>query len=146
MNILVTASRKWDNLEKMMEALEPFDRENDVLIHGGAKGGDKQAHLAWKLLGFKNEPHVVRPEYDYWFKKIGKAGFKVAPTKRNTLMLDGKLTEEGSVDASMIPDLVLSFYITETPSGGTWDCARKALKRKIEVKEFYDVEGREDES
>jgi hypothetical protein len=123
----------------MREALDPYDRKTTFLIHGGAKGGDAMAHRLWREMGFVTEPHVVRPEYDYWVAKIGKpAGYKVAPTKRNGLMVDGKLTEEGDVDASLIPDLVLAFYITKDCSGGTWDCHQKALKAKILVIHHHD--------
>jgi hypothetical protein len=139
LNILVTASRAFtgDHLGLFVAALNPYDREKDFLIHGGAKGGDKLAHLAWRQLGFVNDPHVVRPEYDYWFTKIGRAGFKVAPTKRNQLMVDGKLTEEGPVDPSLVPETVLAFYLTETPSGGTLDCATRARKAGIEVLDYF---------
>ena len=140
MNILVTGSRRFSNEQMMAEALRGFDRVNDFLIHGGAPGADKLAHLVWRKLGFVNDPDVVRPEYDYWVNKIGAPqGYKVAPTKRNGLMVEGRRTEEGPVIPFLVPDLVLAFYITPTPSGGTWDCHQKALAAGLDVIEYYDL-------
>src|SRR4051812_13627539 len=107
----------------MIDALDSYDRENDFLIHGGAPGADKMAHLVWRELGFVNDPDVVRPEYDYWIMKLGPwLGPKKAPKYRNSLMVEGKRTHEGDVDPSLVPDLVLAFYLMGMDSRGTADC------------------------
>ena len=127
--ILLSGTRQWTDKEYIRWALEGFPRTTQF-IHGGAKGLDTLAHEVATELGFP-EPIIVRPEYDYWFKKIGKAGFKVAPNKRNVLMLEGKKTEEGSVDPSQIPFKVLAFFIGDKESGGTGNCVKEARKRNI---------------
>lgn len=135
MNVLITGSRSWEDVETMRNVLLGFPRDTQF-IHGGAQGADVLSSLILKELGFP-DPHVVRPEYGYWKSKIGpKAGGRVAPLKRNELMLDGKTTEEGPVDASLIPDLVLSFFMNEEETGGTAACVKEARKRGISVQKF----------
>jgi hypothetical protein len=136
MNVLITGSRSWENIEVMKAALEELPRDAQ-LIHGGAKGADVMASLIAEMLGFDKKPHIVRPEYSYWKEKLGpKIGGRVAPLKRNVLMLEGKITEEGPVDPSLIPDLVLAFFMTDEETGGTAACVSEARKRNMPVTKY----------
>ncbi len=130
--VLLTGSRSWTDKEYVRQVLEPYPRQTQF-IHGGAKGLDSLAHSLLLEMGFV-KPHVVRPEYDYWRDKIGRAGFKVAPRKRNNLMLDGKTNEEGSVEPSLVPDLVISFFMNEEETGGTAHCTSEARLKGIPIR------------
>jgi hypothetical protein len=138
--ILVTGSRSWTNEERIREVIQltiqSYEGQEIVIIHGGALGADCIANMVCKDMGI--ETHIVRPEYDYWKAKIGWAGYKVAPLKRNELMLDGKITEEGSVEPSLIPVLVLAFHLNGSSTGGTARCMEAAGKRGIKILEFND--------
>jgi len=131
MPVLLTGTREWTNKELLIEVLDPYSRDT-LFIHGGAKGLDSLANSVCLSLGFV-KPHVVRPEYKYWIAKIGAAGGKIAPMKRNCLMLDGKTSEEGTVHPSLCPNLVLAFFLMKKETGGTAHCVAEARKRQIPI-------------
>jgi hypothetical protein len=136
--VLVTGSRSWTDANKIKSvirlAVEVYKGEEIFIIHGGALGADCLANMACRDLGITT--HIVRPEYDYWKAKIGWAGYKVAPLRRNELMLDGKIIEEGPVEPSLVPVLVLAFNLNGSTTGGTAHCIGEAKKREIPVLEF----------
>lgn len=133
--VLVTGSRDWEDLETLETVLRALPKGTQ-LIHGGALGADVATTLLADAVGLP-KPLVVRPEYDYWKEKIGpRAGGKVAPLKRNELMLDGKQTEEGESDPRLIPSFVIAFFMTDKETGGTARCVKEARKRGIPVVKF----------
>jgi hypothetical protein len=116
MRIMVTGSRRWVDEAAIRMALFPwFFMSDDVtLIHGDAKGADRQAEQAAKTLrDFVNSPPYngmvdlkierFRPAY----KTNDPAWNKVAPLRRNDEMLDTK------------PDVVLAFLLGQPAHGGT---------------------------
>jgi hypothetical protein len=151
-NILITGSRQFTNVEVMRAVLIEVPRDA-LIIHGGADGADVLSSVIMYDLEFQRPPHVVRPDYNYWIDyytnkiavksgqpygpKLGrKLGGLRAPQHRNEWMLDGKVNEEGSSDPSLVPDLVLAFFISEEETGGTTHCVREARKRQIPIVSF----------
>jgi hypothetical protein len=116
MRIMVTGSRRWVDEAAIRMALFPwmFLSEDITLIHGDAKGADRQAEKAAKLLRdlINNPPYNgmmdleierFRPVY----RPADPAWNKVAPLRRNDEML---ATE---------PDVVLAFKLGYGGHGGT---------------------------
>lgn len=137
--VLITGSRGYTARSLMSDVLDKLDRST-LLIHGGAKGADKLCTSLAMELGFPR-PHVVRPDYEYWVNQIGRpAGYRVAPTKRNELMLDGKISEDSDISPELIPQLVLAFFVEPVETGGTARCVEQARLRQIPVLRFSSSE------
>ena len=97
-----------------------LDPDDDVIMHGAAKGADTLAGEVAERMGFK----VVRFPADW-----NKYGKKAGPL-RNRQMLDEK------------PDLVLAFHPDLAKSKGTKDMVARAKAAGIVVRHFT---GDEDE-
>jgi hypothetical protein len=135
MIVLLTGSRAWTDRDMMKSVMLSYPLTT-LFVHGGAGGADKLCTSLALALGFP-KPHVVRPDYDYWVAKIGNgAGHKVAPTKRNELMLDGRIKEEGQVYPDLIPQEVIAFFVEPVETGGTARCVEQARLREIPVLRF----------
>lgn len=112
--ILITGSRDWDDLERMIEVLAPFD---DIagpkrLNHGGARGADQMAGYIALSMGWDVE--VYPADWD----KHGKAAGHI----RNQQMVD------------LGADVCLAFPKGE--SKGTRNCMKRAEKAGIEVRNY----------
>lgn len=140
--VLVTGSRNWSSFSAIYNRLKEYP-EGTIVVHGGAPGADNLADLAARELGF--ETIVVRPEYDYWAKKAGKnIGYRIAPLKRNIMMLEGREHEDSKPDPERIPDAVEAFKNLDSKTNGTAVCIREAERRSIPVNITY--EGDEDDN
>lgn len=111
MRILVTGSRNWDDLEKMIEAIAPYDdcQGRHVLIHGAARGADTMAANIASSLGWDVESYPA--DWD-------KHGRSAGPI-RNQQMVD------------LGADICLAFPLGE--SRGTRHCMKIAEKAGIKV-------------
>jgi hypothetical protein len=108
--IVVTGSRKWDNLGLIGHVLQ--DHMPCRIIEGGAPGADHLARVAAIDLGIP-----VFTCHALWQRYGNPAG-----PMRNRWMLD------------MSPDLVLAFPMAD--SVGTRDCIDEARRRGIPVKVY----------
>jgi len=96
--LLVTGSRAWRDkaiIGDAMETLRDFFGVEDsdmCLVHGGADGADKIAAQWAKMLGWKEEPHILMA--GDW-RKFGK----YAGPRRNQQMVD------------TYPDICLAFIL-----------------------------------
>jgi hypothetical protein len=122
--VLVTASRGWEDVERIYRALNMIRNRPLTVVHGGARGGDRIADM-WareqgQARGVYVEPHPVTAQ-EYRF------GGKAAPMRRNTFMVD------------LGANLCLAFIVNNSP--GTMDCIRKALEAGIPtiVDEVFDL-------
>lgn len=108
MTILVTGSRDWKDLRRIVTRLmeEP---DGTTIIQGGAIGADATAAHAARALGFE----VISVQAQW--SRYGR----VAGPMRNRKMLDMK------------PDKVLAFR--RNMSRGTTDCVLEAISRGIPV-------------
>jgi hypothetical protein len=120
--ILITGSRYgWDEaeLESVLKATVeelayegvylPGVDEPPVLVHGDARGVDRQAARIWQNMGLPTEPHP-------YIKQLGKAG---GPARNQQMV-------------SMGANLCLAFL--DPDSKGTKDCVERAEKAGILVR------------
>lgn len=119
--VLITGSRDWDNIERVLEVLEGIKKrfgDDVVVIHGACRGADTIAGEVAKEL-FKPKPR----SYPADWKKYGRP----AGVIRNQQMID----EEHVVDEPI--DLCVAFHDDIENSTGTKDCASRAKKAAIGV-------------
>lgn len=118
--ILVCGSRHWDDYATIYKTLQPYiaalppGADEPTVIHGAARGADRQAAAAASDLGFWVEAHPAD------WKTHGKAAGPI----RNNRMLDTK------------PDLVIAFKWTGE-SSGTDHTIAEARKRGIKVEVIH---------
>lgn len=111
MRVIVCGSRDWHDIEAIRLALSrlPFPRHT-VIVHGDARGADKQAGEIAQTMGFRVEAHPA--EWSKWGR--------IAGPKRNQAMLE------------LGADLVLAFQLNG--STGTNDMIRRAAAAGVQVK------------
>jgi hypothetical protein len=110
MRVLITASRDFNDLPLMYDAIRPFLNAALTIIHGNARGGDQCAEVIAERVG----ANVYRfsAEWDHYGRAAGHV--------RNVEMFD-----------TMQPEHVLAFPLPG--SKGTWDAVREAKRRGIPV-------------
>ena len=110
MRVIVCGSRDWHDVDAIRRALArlPFPHET-VIVHGDARGADKQAGEIARTMGFRVEAHPA--EWSKWGR--------IAGPKRNQKMLD------------LGADLVLAFQLNA--STGTNDMILKAARAGVPV-------------
>lgn len=135
--ILVTGSRAWSSTLQMRRiigaAIEEFG-PGVTLVHGNAQGADRLAALAADWFGATTEEHDAdwsgpcRPECDHGPrpKRYGRSYCPAAGDYRNQLMVD-----LGAV-------VCLAFLVppSVSPCKGTRDCAARAKRAGIPVRDF----------
>ena len=129
-NIGIVGSRKWTNKNKVGEVvdlcIEKYDRENILIVSGGAKGADthgREVAIEKNLLFREYNPaHTAWNQYSGkpkdWYGKDYHVGHFF---ERNTF-----IAEES--------DLLLAFIPTNHQSNGTQDTIKKARKLNKEVR------------
>jgi hypothetical protein len=117
--ILVTGSRDWRDTNLLRAVLTGVADEarakgdtNPVLVHGTARGADRQAERLWIELGLPVERHPAD------WETLGKA----AGVIRNKAMVDTR------------PDLVVAFIFGGSP--GATQCADYAEKKGLTVRRW----------
>lgn len=109
MRLLVTGSRDYTNVAKVVEVLMYYDPSSTTIIHGGAKGLDTIADIVGRELGFTIEPY--------------KAGWE--HSNRDGVLRNSQMLHEGK------PDKVIGFR-SKINSKGTNDMLLKAGKAGID--------------
>jgi hypothetical protein len=118
MKMLVTGSRHLDpdrHTSYVRNALLPFYRDDNILVHGDAKGADRIAASIAREWGWE-----VRAYPADW-KRDGRAAGPI----RNQRML----REER-------PDLVVAFFQQDYPCKGTHDMVRRAREMRTSIHSF----------
>lgn len=109
MKLLITGSRKFDNMADLNEAIEEVQRlqkqKITILLHGGAKGADTLAQ-SWAELNHI-PTQVIKPNYQ-------KYNGKTAPLIRNKELVK-------------LADCTLALY-TKNRTGGTWHTSQETIK------------------
>lgn len=116
--ILVTGSRDWIDFTRILHRLADFKAGADIaiiVIHGGARGADKMAQRACRILQYRT--CEMKAHWNLHGKSAGPI--------RNRAMLDLK------------PDLVLAFC--RNNSRGTMDCVNEAKRRGIAVELYEEI-------
>lgn len=130
--VLVTGSRKWDDILTLHHALNTEWRKHGdfILVHGAALGADQMAHhwAKWSVVienfNITIEAHPAKSVcrvpgcWDHSFEALGE---KAGPV-RNQVMVD-----RGA-------DICLAFPTQD--SIGTFDCMKRAEKAGIKVVRF----------
>jgi hypothetical protein len=134
--VLVTGSRNWSSFATIYNVLKEYP-EGTIVVHGGAPGADTLADLAASELGFESQ--VVRPDYEYWKAKVGpRVGGRIAPLKRNVMMLEGRRKESDEPNPDLVPDRVEAFRNLASGTNGTLACLNEAVKRDIPVRVVFE--------
>lgn len=114
MKVVITGSRDYPNPRRLFDYLNKFHEKFGItlLIHGGARGADRQS-LSWAITR-----GIKWIEYAADWQTYGKA----AGGQRNQQMINQK------------PDAVIAFFTDpQNPSPGTSDCVARAKKAAIPV-------------
>jgi hypothetical protein len=109
--ILITGSRDWTYLYRILVALQDHASAGDTVIHGGAKGADEIAGVLWKPYGPVEVYPLTRAD---WERHGRRAGY---------------LRNQAMVDAGA--DICLAFI--KNNSRGASMCAALAEKAGIPV-------------
>lgn len=124
MKVLVTGSRKWQDLEAikfLLQELKPKKKlEPLILVHGRARGADACAHFAAEDMGMSEGDGTIRPYPADWITHGTAAG-----PLRNQQMIDVEHQKREPID------ICLAFPMPD--SIGTWDMVERCLTNGIKV-------------
>ena len=121
--ILVCGSRDWTDFIRVQDIIREHANcpiYDTMIVHGGARGADRQAHLAAQRL--KMQIKVYKANWD--------AQGKAAGPIRNQRMLD----EEK-------PDLVIAFH--KDGSRGTQDMIDRATRAGVPVRVYLPLDNQD---